>query len=91
MAFAIIESVDTRHLIIRGCPGIGKTYFGYYLLLHLAQSGATVIYESSLQKSIHLLTPQGVFTGTHYDFREQLSSSSTFYNSLNLLMQRLSF
>ena len=33
---SIVESVETRHLIILGNPGIGKTYFGYFLLLHLA-------------------------------------------------------
>jgi hypothetical protein len=47
-------------MIIFGNLGIGKTCFGYFLLLHLAQSGATVVYESEFD---HLLTPDGVFRG----------------------------
>ncbi|CAG8500816.1 7102_t:CDS:2, partial [Paraglomus occultum] len=35
-----------RNLIITGNPGIGKTYFGYYLLYNLIQRNRTVIYDS---------------------------------------------
>src|ERR1700744_1952476 len=35
-----------RNLIITGKPGIGKTYFGYYLLYDLIRRNQTVIYDS---------------------------------------------
>lgn len=76
---SIVESVETRHLIILGNPGIGKTYFGYFLLLHLARSGATVVYESFLEGCLYLLSPDGVKEGSRKDFRPYLRSPTTFY------------
>ncbi|RGB23711.1 hypothetical protein C1646_527493 [Rhizophagus diaphanus] len=37
---------SVRNLIITGNPGIGKTYFGYYLLYNLIQRNQTVMYDS---------------------------------------------
>ena len=75
---SIIES--SLNLIILGNPGIGKTYFGYFLLLYLASCGATIVYQCIFQKEIkYLFTPQNVFVGSGSDFYNQLSSSSTFY------------
>ena len=77
---SIVESVETRHLIILGNPGIGKTYFGYFLLLNLARSGATVIYESFLERGMMcLFTPEGVLKGTRIEFDSYLNMSTTFY------------
>jgi hypothetical protein len=77
---SILESVKTRHLIILGNPGIGKTYFGYFLLLHFARSGATVIYETFLErKFMYLFTPQGVFKGTRIQLDQILSLPTTVY------------
>ncbi|EGF81375.1 hypothetical protein BATDEDRAFT_23764 [Batrachochytrium dendrobatidis JAM81] len=56
-SLSIVQSADICHLIILGNPGIGKTYFGYFLLLHLARSGATVVYESGADQKRYLLTP----------------------------------
>lgn len=77
-SLSIVESLETRHLIILGNPGIGKTYFGYYYLLSLARSGETVIYENH-HEWLFLLTPHGVFRGTRYTFHNHLMSSNTFY------------
>jgi hypothetical protein len=66
-------------LIILGNPGIGKTYFGYFLLLQLARSGATVVYENALEGSLYLFSPDGVKEGTRQAFLPYLRSSSTFY------------
>ena len=77
---AIVESAETRHLIILGNPGIGKTYFGYFLMLHLARSGATVIYESFLVRGLmYLFTPHGVYKGNRIQFDEFLALRTTFY------------
>lgn len=67
-------------MVILGNPGIGKTYFGYFLLLFLAHSGATVIYESYLQKEyLYLLTPNGVFTATRGSLYHLFMPPETFY------------
>ncbi|EGF83709.1 hypothetical protein BATDEDRAFT_22610 [Batrachochytrium dendrobatidis JAM81] len=78
-SLSIVQSADIRHLIILGNLGIGKTYFGYFLLLHLARSGATVVYESGVDQKRYLLTPNGVFEGGKHAFWKILDSSSTFY------------
>ncbi|OAJ42042.1 hypothetical protein BDEG_25546 [Batrachochytrium dendrobatidis JEL423] len=78
-SLSIVQSADICHLIILGNPGIGKTYFGYFLLLHLARSGATVVYESGVNQKRYLLTPNGVFEGGKHAFWKILDSSSTFY------------
>ncbi|RHZ53526.1 hypothetical protein Glove_441g117 [Diversispora epigaea] len=41
----IVLDDNIRRLRISGNPGIGKTFFGYYLLYHLALSNKTVIYD----------------------------------------------
>ncbi|KAJ3095801.1 hypothetical protein HDU96_001034, partial [Phlyctochytrium bullatum] len=79
-SLAIVQSADIQHLIILGNPGIGKTYFGYFLLLQLARSGATVVYESaSLEGSLFLFTPNRVFKGTRFAMFDILMDSKTFY------------
>ncbi|KAJ3307751.1 hypothetical protein HDV04_002613 [Boothiomyces sp. JEL0838] len=79
IALSILQCDDTRHLIILGNPGIGKTYFGYFLLLHLARSGATVVYERGATKTRILFTPNGISIGEKNAFRNILYSSQTFY------------
>jgi KaiC/GvpD/RAD55 family RecA-like ATPase len=54
IALSIIETPDSPHLVIVGNPGIGKTYFGNVLLLHLARHGSTVVYESEKAKCRYL-------------------------------------
>ncbi|KAK6096218.1 hypothetical protein MT418_8606 [Batrachochytrium dendrobatidis] len=78
-SLSIVQSADICRLIILGNPGIGKTYFGYFLLLHLARSGATVVYESFQEECLYLFTPNGVFKGDRRSFHNQLMSLSTFY------------
>ncbi|RHZ88573.1 hypothetical protein Glove_22g85 [Diversispora epigaea] len=41
----IVLDDNIRRLRISGNPGIGKTFFGYYLLYHLALSNKTIIYD----------------------------------------------
>ncbi|EGF77367.1 hypothetical protein BATDEDRAFT_27719 [Batrachochytrium dendrobatidis JAM81] len=78
-SLSIVQSAGICRLIILGNPGIGKTYFGYFLLLHLARSGATVVYESFQEECLYLFTPNGVFKGDRRSFHNQLMSLSTFY------------
>ena len=80
ISLSIVQSVNIRHLVILGNPGIGKTYFGYFLLLQLARSGDTVIYESAtLQGFLYLFTPHGVFKSTRFAVHDKLMDSKTFY------------
>ena len=79
LATALAIIANTPHLVILGNPGIGKTYFGYVLLLYLARSGVTVVYESGKENARYLFSSNGIFTGTKDDFRSDLSETSTFY------------
>ena len=78
-ALSIIETPGTPHLVILGNPGIGKTYFGYVLLLHLARLGSTVVYESGKAKCRYLFSADGIFIGTQDDFRRYLNITTTLY------------
>lgn len=45
---SIINIGRSRHLAIIGTPGIGKTYFGYFLMYHLArQPGTPLLYTTT--------------------------------------------
>ncbi|KAJ3254311.1 hypothetical protein HK103_007282 [Boothiomyces macroporosus] len=78
-ALSIIETHEYPHLVILGNPGIGKTYFGYVLLLELARSGATVVYQSGKAECRYLFCTEGVFKGRKDDYTAYLDISSTFY------------
>ena len=41
----VVFKDNVRKLRISGNPGIGKTFFGYYILYHLAVLDKTVIYD----------------------------------------------
>eukprot|EP00842_Homolaphlyctis_polyrhiza_P001295 jgi/Hompol1/2166/HPOL_005862-RA len=78
-ALAIVDNSKSPHLVILGNPGIGKTYFGYVLLLHLARSNATVVYQSGKEGQRYLFSADGVFKGNMDDFSLYLDEASTFY------------
>jgi hypothetical protein len=78
-ALSIIETPGTPHLVILGNPGIGKTYFGYVILLYLARLGSTVVYESGKAKCRYLFSADGIFIGTQDDFRGYLNITTTVY------------
>ena len=52
------------HLVILGNPGIGKIFFGYVILLHLARAGATVVYESGILQKRFLFSHNAVAQGS---------------------------
>lgn len=76
---SIINRPNTPHLVILGNPGIGKTFFGYYLLMYLASRGSTVIYESGKERSRYLFSRNCVCRGKLSDFKEYLQLAETFY------------
>ena|SRR5581483_4384836 len=45
---------NIRNLRIMGNPGIGKTFYGYYLLYKLARSNTTVIYDNHINPQVIL-------------------------------------
>ncbi|RIA91158.1 hypothetical protein C1645_822471 [Glomus cerebriforme] len=57
----ISENNNVRRWRITGNPGIGKTFFGFYLLHFLAKQNKTVIYHK-LKKSPMLFSENGVFS-----------------------------
>jgi hypothetical protein len=79
LCMTMVEIPETPHLIILGNPGIGKTYFGYFLLFHLARQGATVVYERGRKNMRYLFSPQLIARGGLSDFTETLDDPATFY------------
>jgi hypothetical protein len=57
----IILDGDIRRSRITDNPGIGKTYFGYYLLYLLARRGNTILYKSSFKESLHVFDDEITF------------------------------
>ena len=74
-----ICSKTSKGVSIFGNPGIGKTCFGHFILLHLGRRGGTVVYEDA-DKCV-LFSDQGVVEGQTSDFDQVLSQSSTWYIS----------
>ncbi|KAH9180159.1 hypothetical protein AeNC1_017197 [Aphanomyces euteiches] len=74
-----ISDKETPHLVILGNPGIGKTFFGFVILLLLAREGATVVYESGVLKQRFLLTNEIVAEGSQQDFVRILDQPTTYY------------
>ncbi|KAH9094730.1 hypothetical protein LEN26_018134 [Aphanomyces euteiches] len=72
-----ISDKETPHLVILGNPGIGKTFFGFVILLLLAREGATVVYESGVLKQRFLLTNEIVAEGSQQDFVRILDQPTT--------------
>ena len=68
-------------MIILGTPGIGKTYFGYFLLLYLARFKSTVVYETVLMRKVYVFTPDRVFIfkENSHDVDNYLKDPETFY------------
>ncbi|RIA84995.1 hypothetical protein C1645_831457 [Glomus cerebriforme] len=75
----IIERTGTRHFIIIGNPGIGKTFFGYYLLYKLAQQNKTVIYHKHDMLPI-LFSNNTSYSGKKiYEFKNILANDDVWY------------
>jgi hypothetical protein len=47
----VVQDVKIRKLRITGNPGIGKTFFGYYLLYDLIKKNKTVVYDLHTMKN----------------------------------------
>nr|BAP69156.1 RxLR effector candidate protein [Hyaloperonospora arabidopsidis Emoy2] len=74
------EEEICRQLVILGNPGIGKTFFGFLILLYLARDGKTVVYENvHLGGERTLFSGDMVIKGSHTDFSEVLVQPETFY------------
>lgn len=74
------EAQKTPHLVILGNPGIGKTFFGYVMLLYFARMGATVVYQAGNNKKQWLLFSRDVvLQGSNRDFGDILKLPTTYY------------
>ncbi|OQR82290.1 crinkler (CRN) family protein, partial [Thraustotheca clavata] len=73
------KKTNTPHLVVLGNPGIGKTYFGFMILLLLARAGESVVYESGVLGRRFLLTTNMVAEGSQNDFNRILSQTTTYY------------
>ncbi|CAJ0914893.1 18347_t:CDS:2 [Entrophospora sp. SA101] len=73
----ITEDKKYNGWIVTGNPGIGKSMFGLFLLIHLTKQGKTVKYEHFLKKHQHKFQPNGcIFKG---EFEKELLDDKTWY------------
>jgi hypothetical protein len=79
LCLEIIETKATPHLVILGNPGIGKTYFGFFMLLHFAKSGKPVVYESGKSKVRYLFSEGLITKGSQSDFVAYLDDDNTMF------------
>ncbi|KAF0704839.1 hypothetical protein AaE_014734 [Aphanomyces astaci] len=79
LCWEIIHDPKSPHLVILGNPGIGKTFFGFFILLQLARENKTVVYESGMWMCRYLLSGDTVVEGTQDDFFEVLNQPTTYY------------
>ncbi|EGZ14841.1 hypothetical protein PHYSODRAFT_301647 [Phytophthora sojae] len=73
------ETKNLPHVVIHANWGIGKTFFGFVLLVYLAQNGAAVVYEDVLIGGRVLFTADLVVRGSSRDFDSILRRPSTYY------------
>ena len=77
--FEVAFSNNTRRLIITGNPGIGKTFFSYYMLYKLMRKNATVIYDK-VNKFPILFNDQTAVVGENlFSFYEHLNKRDVWY------------
>ncbi|CAG8812090.1 24202_t:CDS:2, partial [Dentiscutata erythropus] len=75
----IFENENAHRWRITGNPGIGKTFFSYYLLYYLSQKQKTVVYHKH-NKSPILFSEEGVFSSPDiYAFRDYLGNEEVWY------------
>uniref|UniRef100_A0AAV1TTM9 Crinkler effector protein N-terminal domain-containing protein n=1 Tax=Peronospora matthiolae TaxID=2874970 RepID=A0AAV1TTM9_9STRA len=74
-----LERPVIRNLVILGNPGIGKTFFGYFILLYLARRTETVVYEAARGEDRFLFCGGTAVAGSNTDFKDILGQSETFY------------
>jgi hypothetical protein len=76
-----IGSKDSGNIAIIGTNGIGKRFFGFYLLMHLARMGATIVFEYVNGGHVGrcLISPEKLDTGCCHSFITLLESDQVFY------------
>ncbi|RIB06688.1 hypothetical protein C2G38_2115523 [Gigaspora rosea] len=75
----IIFKEKMRRCRITGNPGIGKTFFGYYLLYFLSKQNKTIVYHKACQFPI-LFNKQNTFSSDKiFDFYEYLNNRDVWY------------
>ena len=65
-----------RNIVVTGIPGIGKSYFGLYLLWQLAIRGKTVIWQRSRTNNRYKFHGDSVETGELNSFGAELADPS---------------
>ncbi|RIB06689.1 hypothetical protein C2G38_2007195 [Gigaspora rosea] len=75
----IIFNEKINRCRITGNPGIGKTFFGYYLLYLLQKQNKTIVYHKARQYPI-LFNKQYTFRSDNiFDFNEYLDNTDVWY------------
>uniref|UniRef100_A0AAV1TTW0 Crinkler effector protein N-terminal domain-containing protein n=1 Tax=Peronospora matthiolae TaxID=2874970 RepID=A0AAV1TTW0_9STRA len=74
-----LKRPEIHNLVILGNPGIGKTFFGYFILLHLARRNETVVFEPARGEDRFLFCGGTAVAGSNTDYKDVLNQSETFY------------
>ena len=77
-----LKDLQASSPLILGTPGIGKSFFGYFLVPALFLQGEdvkTIIYESGPKQFLFLFLRTKVLVGSRNDFRQYLQDPSSFY------------
>ncbi|CAG8689323.1 7310_t:CDS:2 [Funneliformis mosseae] len=75
-----VESGIFRRYTITGNPGIGKSYFLFYLLYILRCKGATVVFDRQIDKKYIIFTGENVYITFYDDMVESfLNNPTTWY------------
>ena len=68
----------TRGILVTGIPGVGKSFFAAFLMLHY--KGCTIIYEDAKRNARWLICPGApVEEGSLADFVDELKQATTIY------------
>lgn len=73
------NSGDLSSAIVYGTPGIGKSFLGFFILVILAQRGASVVYEHGPTKTSYYFTPEEVREGDSDCFRREIKNPENYY------------
>ena len=70
-----------RRIVVSGNPGIGKSWFGFYVAFKLLSGSEppTIVWEARRRSSRTLIRGNRVLEGTLTDFRAELADTRTWY------------
>jgi hypothetical protein len=73
-------NTDTTGILVTGIPGVGKSFFAAFLLMHYLKQAVTIVYEDAKRGGRWLIIPGApVQEGGLQDFTTELNLTTTLY------------